>query len=530
VATSGRTWLAPALVAVASLALVGLFDLRSPSALDDDWGYIYSVQQLVAGHGFRWVPTDSTVHLFQTLWGAVASLGHPTPQVLRLTNLPFSAVAALLVGLIARELRASPFWSAVAGAAILCTPLSLTVQASFMTDVSYLALLVAACWAGLRWWRGGLSPWWFVLLAVLAGLQRQHGVALIGAAIVAGLLAARARGPGSHDVAALASLAAAGLALLALPYAAGFATLVMRDRAASLSRLGPGSVGIPLLVFPAMLAWFSAPFVVAVMKRPGRLSRREWILAVALAALTTVLTWRSFQEQWRWMVKWTPFGVGPWTMLGPKPAVPGLAGYWFWYTLLVPVLLGAFIWLPRPWARGRPDGATVFLVLVAASQLALLVQTGSLDRYFLPVLAPLLPLLARQATRLEPPAEAMALATGLLALNVAVWGLGELDYLAWQRTAERVSLAAYSTVPPLEVASEYEVNVVYAALPYYERTGRFPQTGPQAQGLDDVVRFLEFGPAEPRLRVCFGQPDDPRPGESYGSLTKGRIVRSEGSC
>lgn len=511
-----------------ALAVIAAFDLQPVTALDDDWGYLYSVRHLAAGDGLRWFPTDSALHLVQTLWATAVTLGRPDPRALRLSGLPFLGLAVAALYGTARSLGAAPFWSAVAAAALLTTPVAAAVEASFMSDVFYLGLLMAAVYLLVRWVDGRAPAWVFALVAVAASLQRLHGVMLAPLALLALLLVHRRRGARRSEVAAVAALGLAAVIVFELPNLIGAGGAQMRERAGALAALHPRQLIEPLLVLPDMLGWFATPFLLVLARRPP--ARRLWPLVVALVLLTALVTWWSVFEQGLWYVKWSGGGVGPGTMGGAKPHIARLFTYVRWYDLAMPPLLGVLLWQAAPRGLAALGGTSWLLLAASASQLVPMVQTGPVDRYFLVVAAPLLPVLALHATRLDP-ALASRLGALLLALaNLGAWAVAEQDYLAWQAAAERVARSVYAQVPPLDVAAEYELNANYAAVPYYDRTGRYAETAPGRASLADLTVFLEFGPSDPRVRLCFAGRGDPRPGADYFSLAPGRIVYTQGGC
>jgi hypothetical protein len=511
------------------VALVIVFDLQPVHSLDDDWGYWYSVRELSMGHGLRWFPTDSAIHLVQTLWATAVTLGHPDPVLLRLSAIPFLLAACAALWLIARDLGASSFWSATAVAALVCSPLFATVAVTFMTDVFYVALLLVSLWLALRWMDGRGSPWPAAAALILAALQRQHGVLLIADLVVVLVVVHRRRGASRADLIAAALVVVADGAGLLAPYALGTATEIMRSRGSSLASLGPSQVTTPLLVAPAMLGFFAIPFLPAV--GAGRAWDWRWrvLLTAVLVAGSMLLVQGSIVTQGAWQVKWSLGGVGPWTYGGPKHVLPGFHTYFRWRDLLLPVAVAVYVWHARPWPFEGGAGQ-VLLGIAALSQLAPMAQTNPLDRYWIVVAAPALPVLAARATVVSLPVLSKILALVLLAGNLATWAVAEQDYLAWQVAATRVAQSVYQNVPPDEVAAGYELNMVYAVVPYYDRTGTLPHTAPGRTGLDDSISTMLFGPAGAPVRLCFANRGDPRPGQDYRSLSPGRIVWTQGDC
>src|SRR6202171_1003548 len=166
-------------LATAGIAALVIFDLSPPLAFNDDWMYSWSVRQLVAGHGLHSFPESTALALVQVLWGAAFSLGHADPRLLRLSIVPLVLLTGWCTYLLARRLGADRFWSLVAGAALLASPLFMANATTFMSDNFYVGLVMAVALTGVAWISSGRWRWLCVALLVLAPLQRQVGIALI---------------------------------------------------------------------------------------------------------------------------------------------------------------------------------------------------------------------------------------------------------------------------------------------------------------------------------------------------------------
>jgi MFS family permease len=517
-------------VVAVALVLVVWFDLQPVGALDDDWGYWYSVRELVHGHGLRWFPTDSAIHLVQTLWSAALSLGSTDPVRLRLTALPFLGLALAMLWLLSRDLGASRFWSGVAAGALLTTPLVASVAVSFLTDVFYAGLLLLALFLGLRWAEGAARGWLLAVTLMACALQRQHGVLLFGF-LVAVLYVRRRRGRlGPGDLVLAGAVLAFDLGTVVLPLALGTATEMMRTRASALAGLTPTGVLTPVLVAPTMLGWFALPFLGALAWRRPQWSPASALLVAVLVAATVLVVQQSLVAQGPWQVKWSLGGVGPWSYGGPKHVLPGFHRYFGLFALLLPPALAVMLWHARPWLFEGAGLRPVLLGVAALTQILPTAQTGPLDRYWIAVLAPILPVLAVRATLIGAPLLGKTVAIVVMTGNLAVWAAAEQDYLAWQAAADSVARTVYQTVPPDQVSAGYEENTVYAAIPYYDRFGSLPHTAPGRTGIGDAASFLLFGPSDPRVRLCFADRGDPRAGEDYRSLSPGRMISTPGPC
>jgi hypothetical protein len=154
-----------------------------------------------------------------------------------------------------------------------------------------------------------------------------------------------------------------------------------------------------------------------------------------------------------------------------------------------------------------------FLLVISASQFLplLVVHSFIFDRYFLPITAPLLPVVALMASSASRQSVAQTWAALALACGLAFYVVGEQDYLAWQGARDQAARLAYQRVPARQVMAGFETNGVYVSLPDYERTGHF-----------DL--FAVTGPAHPTITLMFASPSDPRPGITYWSIAPGRII------
>jgi hypothetical protein len=176
------------------------------------------------------------------------------------------------------------------------------------------------------------------------------------------------------------------------------------------------------------------------------------------------------------------------------------------------------------WGLRRLDPQQLFLLAVGGSQLLplLLLQTTLFDRYYLPVLAPIVPLLALRAATTTRPRLAAAGAIGSLMLGQGLYIAGESDFEAWQVARDRAATLAFRQVPANQVDAGYEANATAVEIPAYEASGAI--LGGLARSALDFD-YAATGPAHPVIRLEFAPIGDPRPGVDYRALTtSGRIV------
>ena len=519
-------------LATAGIAALVIFDLSPPLAFNDDWMYSWSVRQLLAGHGLHSFPESTALALAQVLWGAAFSLGHADLRLLRLSIVPLVLLTGWCTYLLARRLGADRFWSLVAGAALLASPLFMANATTFMSDNFYVGLVMAVALTGVAWISSGRWRWLCVALLVLAPLQRQVGIALIPALTVGLLLWKRPTWGRSDSLALLAIWTLPATALLA----AG--RLMVSEPLYSVvgpSQLNPWHAIFPL---PAMLGLALIPFGAALafrLKAPtlpspqgggrsktllsckdgGKNAESGWSLAWAglgvIGAIGCLVDLAQFGMTFPGNVL-SPLGFTA-ILSGSKPPIFPDPVFRALEVAAVATFVLLLVLRRRSWTpRGLgPDG--LFLVLISASQFLplLAVQLFIYDRYFFAVAAPLIPVIAAVAARARYQGAARAWATASIAGGLLLYVVAEQDYLAWQAARDRAALLAYQTTPRDQVQAGFEANAVYVELPTYERTGH-------------ADLFAILGPAHPQITLLFASATDPRPGVSYWSLAPGRIV------
>ncbi|HEX6276817.1 MAG TPA: hypothetical protein VFZ53_27445 [Polyangiaceae bacterium] len=186
----------------------------------DDWAYAWSVKHLVETGELRASSWVTAAAVPQTLWGSlfVAAFG-ASPRTFNVATLVASLFGlALLYGLCLRS-RLAPKSAALLTAFVAVTPHYSAYANSFMSDMYYAVLLIAA----LFFFAASLERK-SLMLAALGGsfaacafLNRQIGVAIplaFGAALALGF--ARRRASFGFTVALLASAVALPVLILAL--------------------------------------------------------------------------------------------------------------------------------------------------------------------------------------------------------------------------------------------------------------------------------------------------------------------------
>ena len=502
-------------LAAAGLAALVIFDLSPPLAFNDDWMYAWSVRQLVAGHGFHNFPETSALAFVQVVWGALFSLGHADQRLLRLSVAPLVLLTAWCSFQLARRLGADRFWSSVAGATLLAMPLFMTNATSFMSDNFYVGLVMAVALTSVTWISGGRWRWLCVTLLVLAPLQRQVGIALVPAVILGLVLWRRPSWQRSDSVALAAILIlpaavllVSGLFVDSRPFYAGAPPIRLHFEHAIFPL--PAMLGVGLIPFPAALAFRPAA--------PGRES--AWSIASAglaiVGAIGCLVDLSTFGMIFTGNVL-SPLGFTA-ILQGSKPPIFPGAVFRALEILAIATFVVLFVVRRRSWTPRALGPQALLLVLISAFQFLplMVIDWFVYDRYFLAVIAPLVPVIALVATNARYQRAARWWAATGIAAGLALYVIGEQDYVSWQAARDQAAHLAYQVASPSEVDAGFEANATYVELPRYERTGR-------------ADFFAILGPEHPRITLRFAAAGDPRAGVSYTSLAPGRIVLDEPS-
>ena len=315
------------LLAGASLVVLTYFDLGPPLAFGDDWGMAWETRWLIAHHQLRIFPEQSALAVFQAFWAWLVTLGHPDQRLLRLTSLPFVGLGVTSAYRLSRELGADRFWAGVAGLCLATGPIYLAAVATFQTEAFYIGALMAAAYAGVRWLRDSGHGIALVAWSSVAGLERQHAVA-IPMALTAVLLLRRRR----PTRAQLLVLGATWVALIVIevgPLLLGLATPVMRSRIASVASQPFAFALLPFVYLPPVVGLLCWPFLPALARgRRGVLIPAAGSLAaLTLAGLGVAFAGICFAQNCSIFPGTTSiYGLYVFGLAGSKPAlVPALA-------------------------------------------------------------------------------------------------------------------------------------------------------------------------------------------------------------
>jgi 4-amino-4-deoxy-L-arabinose transferase-like glycosyltransferase len=161
-------------------------------SVDDDWIYAQTVRRLMTDGVYQPSVWIDTAFLAQAWWGAAVSWLFGFSQTsLRLATLLLAAVAlALYYALLCRSLR--PGLALSATLLLLFHPLMLHLAYTFMTEIPFLAVMLAAIWCvSIATESGGRTrPAWLAAGSALIGLAcliRQIGIVLVPAILIGAL-------------------------------------------------------------------------------------------------------------------------------------------------------------------------------------------------------------------------------------------------------------------------------------------------------------------------------------------------------
>src|SRR5258705_60992 len=205
-ARSELDWWRLGLVLVGALALVAgiaVVDARPVGVFDDDAMYVILARSLASGEGYRWLNlpgAPAATHFppgYPLLLAAVSWLGPAFPAnvvMFKALNAPFLAVAAVLVARLAYDRAVGASWALGLGAASAVSIPLLVLGSMVLSELLFLAMLIAMLGALETFVEGGGTTRRALLLgAAIAActLVRSHGVVLVPAVVLA--LAAQRR-------------------------------------------------------------------------------------------------------------------------------------------------------------------------------------------------------------------------------------------------------------------------------------------------------------------------------------------------
>jgi hypothetical protein len=503
--THYRGAIALLLVWIAAALAVGL---SGDFPLNDDWQYAYPVKQWVETGQPSIKARFSPNILTQVVWGALfCKLGGGFSfECLRWSTWVAAGLGGLGFFRLLRLLSVSLSMATVGTAVLLFSPLYFHLSFSFMTDVPFLALVIWAAWAGLRFQQSRHVQWSliFTVLSLLAYLNRQPGILLFPA--MGGWYLLQQRGGMRGWLWAGLSVAVAASAYLLLEntvkpwlgisenYLPVSGHLLQQLREAPggvLAQLGRqsfkswvylGAFCLPLL-----------PFLWSSVRAAGVL--RLWPMTGILVANTGLLIAQHdaghvFPYGGNILYNW---GLGP-ELLGDvytfqlrnTPRLPIWMMYGLGYISQLSASLLTWVGLSalRELNQKQQDFFLFLLLLNLANFLAMSV-TGFFDRYMLLSVASAILFLATLAPKPQ------AWFKGAVLLIFALFSmLATHDYLAWNRArAQAFEWLKRNDIRMQRVDAGYEYNGWHHYHP-----ARKGQPGKSWWWVDDDEWMIAFGP------------------------------------
>jgi hypothetical protein len=451
----------------------------------------------------------------QVGWGALFSLPFGFSFLaLRLSTVVLGAIGLVAVYAIARELGAARRLALVGAAAVGVNPLYLSLSLSFMTDVPFTALAALSVLFFVRSFRTDARWDRFLGFACAAAalLVRQPGIVVPLA--FAAVFAAK-QGPTRKTLtdavlptAALATLVllfpAIARATFGLPQgfigAHGIFEGIRASAAADILSI-PRTVGDRLLVQLLYIGVFILPVSILGAAGAWALARsqdRRRVLALGAGALALalggVVLVRGGSMPFSGNVLFD-LGLGPLllrdTYLLNLPHFP-TAPHGLWVAVTVAAVVGGALLLTGLALLARralaaraawPRAGDTQLVFVIAVSLLYAVgvavatsspQYGFFDRYVIFLLMPAIALVVGVASRVgRPSAAAFGAALALVGLYGAFAVAGTHDYLAWNRARwDALADVRRTGVPPAEIDGGLEFNGWYGYDPAYRTNSR----------------------------------------------------------
>ena len=128
------------------------------------------MEGILAGRGFLPSEPSQMTLVFHAYWGALfgAALGYSF-TALTLANLTMSFLGALALYVLLRRLGFGAGLSGLGAALLALNPYYLLLSYSFMTEITFVALLLMASVAYVEGLRGGAAGWLWLGSAAAAG-------------------------------------------------------------------------------------------------------------------------------------------------------------------------------------------------------------------------------------------------------------------------------------------------------------------------------------------------------------------------
>lgn len=471
--------------------------------LDDDWVYALGVRSLVDSGRFALPSPSSADVIAQVYWGALFCL----PFGFSFTGLRISTLALGLLGVLSmfglvREAGGDRRLALFAGASLAADPLYFGLANSFMTDVPFVALMLAAMLLFVRGMRYGRTGYLVAAFAMAEAdiLVRQFGLIIVAAFGIAYVFR---RGISWKSVAVAVLPAVAGVLLHVIYVRWMLSTGRTPDFGAPVGEIRIGGVSLLRhcigvgLAASLYIGFLASPFLIASLTPVCRffLKRGPFLAcgAAALAVSLAIIDYNIGSDLPHIKNILKPYGLGPLTLrdtyvLGRNlPHVPSwLSAFWV-LANAVGALGGVALVFVGYYAirnciaglwRQETRQNLWFVALVLALgggyglSLALLLSFSAIfDRYFLPlqVLGCLLVVVSLKNLKSSRAGDGLALAA--LAVLACLSICATHDFLAWNRARwTATATLAHQGIDATQIDGGYEFNGWFGYDPKYVET------------------------------------------------------------
>jgi 4-amino-4-deoxy-L-arabinose transferase-like glycosyltransferase len=477
--------------------------------LDDDWVYGFGVRSIVESGRFE-LP-NSVANLFaQAYWGALFCLPFGFSfTALRFSTLTLGGVGIIAFYLLLREIGGDRWIALLGGFTLAVNPIYFGLANTFMTDVPFLALTIAALWLFVRGMRREhlVSLLAGILIALLAVLVRQFALILLFAFGIAYVMN-KGMTWEALVFAFVPLLLGSGLHFFYQHW------MIMTGRTpyfglSSVSYLIPtrplafAKYSLRHVIFALpYLGFFVAPFLASIAPSGSHvIDRNRRLLFYSLIMVMTAILSAALYKFYIPIPEighiLTPAGLGPRTLrdtflLGQNLPVTPAAMSTFWFcSIALGILGGAGVlfylaeatlrvvkgfWRSE-WRRETWLEALILAFVCAYATLLVLfgfgLYTSLFDRYllvFVPAIL-LLVLISDVRTRsISLRSWRGALSLGLVLIYAAISMAGTHDYLAWNRSRWlAISVLIDAGVSPHHIDGGYEFNGWYLYDPQYHK-------------------------------------------------------------
>ncbi len=454
--------LAAALILFGYLLAFIFMPIQHGFAIMDDWTYTHSAEQVIAGLGFRPSEYAQSTMVTHTYWGALfANIFGVSFTVFTAATMTLSVVAAITFYILLRRLQFGPGLSGLGVALLTLNPYFINLSYSFMTEITFVSLLLLSCllyFEGLSG-KGDIWLWLGSIAAALTFLTRQFGLAVPIAAFLWLLYARRLTLSRSVAVTLLPALSAVGYYAWSRGFPVTFSGSVGREEVRALLRS------------PTEWAKRAGHFIYLELFLPGPLvplvgKVRNWKIIAPLSIAAGALVFFLWQGKLN-LVEQGQSTLNELSYYWLQPLIPNP-------TLLYCIGAALTVWLfaglaERSWPgfvalikRTRQPEPSDFLYLVGIMLFAgtYLVSGGFLDRYWLPVL-PFIIIAALTWARgrsIRSLAPALAMLVVIATFGILV-RLDQYDYVSAQWQAGRWLVS--QGVPYTKINNGYTWNGYY---------------------------------------------------------------------